>query len=506
MLRRFVSNAADSLREKDAPFNAFVSFENSLNLTNNGKGPLNEYSIGIKDNICTSGLPTTCASVMLQDFRSPFDATVVKLLKNAGAQISGKTNCDEFGMGSLNIHSLHGPVINPFRVDSRRAAGGSSGGSSAAVAAGLCDAALGTDTGGSIRLPASYCGVVGLKPSYGLVSRYGVVSYADSLDTVGVLAQDVERVEKVFECINKRDCNDPTSVDERLREKANLLATKSIQRWSGESLKGLRIGIPQEYFPSELTSSSYHILASIRHLLSQLRSLGVSIVPVSLPSTAYALSAYYVIASAEGSSCLSRYDGIQYGLRVPPSPESNFTSTSRTYSPSRTQGFGREVRKRILLGTYALSADAFDNYFLQAQRVRKMVRDDFDDVFSIPNVLYSKLSFEEKDANDHGEDGVDILIHPSAIRTAPRLDDVLDISCDRDTLQDYVQDVLTVPASLSGLPAMSVPMRPDTGLNQPRDNQQSDENWPIGVSIVGQWGTDELVLKVGRVIERLSRR
>ncbi|GAW05765.1 amidase signature enzyme [Lentinula edodes] len=336
------------------------------------------------------------------------------LLKEAGARIAGKTNCDEFGMGSLNIHSIHGPVINPFDVDSRRAAGGSSGGSAAAVAAGLCDAALGTDTGGSIRLPASYCGVVGLKPSYGLLSRHGVVSYADSLDTVGVLAQNVQKVKKVFGSINKRDFNDPTSC---------------------------------------------------------------------------------------------RREQLSKPLRWDP-----------TYAHSRSQGFGSEVKKRILLGTYALGADAFDNYFLQAQRVRQMVRNDFDHVFSIPNVLYTENSSKE-DLAEPGVNGVDVLIHPSAIRTAPRLDDVLDTSRERDTLQDYVQDVLTVPASLSGLPALSVPMQnrsksvafslptyTDGGfLQEARTDEDGDAGWPIGVSIVGQWGTDELVLRVGQVIERLSR-
>ncbi|KAJ4482178.1 amidase signature enzyme [Lentinula aciculospora] len=512
MLRRFASNAAASLRSKDASFNAFVSFTDSPKTEN---GPLNEISIALKDNICTSGLPTTCGSAMLQDFRSPFDATVVKLLKEAGAQIVGKTNCDEFGMGSLNIHSIHGPVINPFRNDSRRAAGGSSGGSAAAVAAGLCDAALGTDTGGSIRLPASYCGVVGFKPSYGLVSRYGVVSYADSLDTVGVLAQDVQKVQKVFQYINKRDHNDPTSVGVRYREKGRVLAMESVQRWDGESLKGLRVGIPQEYFPSELTSTSSCILSSIRRLLVQLRSLGAFIVPVSLPSTEYALSAYYVIASAEGSSCLSRYDGIQYGLRVPPPPGFDLTSTSKIYAHTRSQGFGREVRKRILLGTYALSADAFDNFFLQAQRVRQIVRNDFDRVFSIENVLYSEMTSEESKVEGPGVDGVDVLIHPSTIRTAPHLDNVSDASRERDTIQDYVQDVLTVPASLSGLPALSVPMQTSSSLTpsppgkgyqeQAGGEDKNRDGWPIGVSIVGQWGTDELVLRVGQVVERLNQ-
>jgi aspartyl-tRNA(Asn)/glutamyl-tRNA(Gln) amidotransferase subunit A len=343
-----------------------------------------------------------------------------------------------------------------------------------------------------------------------------VVSYADSLDTVGVLAQDVSQVEKVFKHINKHDLNDPTSADERSRRMARDLAREKLRKWDYGNLRGLRIGIPQEYFPSELSSPSNPIISSIRRVLSFLHSLGATILPVSLPSTQYALSAYYVIASAEGSSCLSRYDGIQYGMRVEPPPGSDLTLTSKIYAHTRSLGFGREVQKRILLGTYALSADAFDNYFLQAQRVRQMVRDDFDRVFSIPNVLASEamnsLSGDSVPKQDTVEDirtdGVDVLIHPSAIRTAPLLDDVLDYSKERDILQDYVQDVLTVPASLAGLPAVGVPVRsaqsmPEGGV---QDAEKGDGNgWPIGVSIVGQWGSDELVLKVGRVVEQFSR-
>ncbi|KAF5392795.1 hypothetical protein D9757_000892 [Collybiopsis confluens] len=500
LLRRFASNVS-ALRAKDVSINAFVAFNDSESVSSNG--PLNGCTIAVKDNICTSHLPTTASSAILKDFHSPFDATVVQILTKNGAEIIGKTNCDEFGMGSLNIHSVHGPVVNPFNVEERRAAGGSSGGSAAAVAAGLCHAALGTDTGGSIRLPASYCGVVGLKPSYGLVSRHGIISYADSLDTVGVLAKDVSTVENVFGHINKHDYRDPTSIDERVRERARNLSLEqyeSNRHSNTQDLKGLRIGVPQEYFPSELSSNP--IISSIRNILSLLRSRGATVLPVSLPSTKYALSAYYVIASAEGSSCLSRYDGIEYGLRVkPPGEENNIDTSAKIYAHTRSHGFGREVRKRILLGTYALSADAFDNYFLQAQRVRQMVRDDFDSVFFVSNILASSSTTPKSRKTD----GVDVLIHPSAIRTAPRLPIADDAgepeSASRDTLQDYVQDVLTVPASLAGLPALSVPV-PQAVRNQ---NVEKGDGWPIGVSVVGQWGSDELVLKVGRIIEEMER-
>ncbi|KAE9406406.1 amidase signature enzyme [Gymnopus androsaceus JB14] len=437
--------------------------------------PLKECTIAVKDNICTKKMKTSCGSAMLRDFTSPFDATVVKLLSDAGATITGKTNCDEFGMGSMNVHSVHGPVVNPFNF---------SGGSAAAVAAGMCHVALGTDTGGSIRLPASYCGTAGLKPSYGLISRYGVVSYADSLDTVGLLAKDIAQIEPAFQSLNKYDHNDPTSVDEKTRERARDVSQRL-----------------EEYFPSELYASSS--ILSLTIIFSPcLHSLGATILPVSLPSTKYALSAYYVIASAEASSNLARYDGVRYGLRVPPSPGSDLTSTAKIYANTRSQGFGREVRKRMLLGTYALSADAFDNYFLQAQRVRQMVQNDFDRVFRVENVLYSTVSQDEShpisltSSSEAAAGAVDVLIHPSAIQTAPLL---------KRYLIDYVQDVLTVPASLAGLPALSVPMKPIPEHSEQEGGDGDGDGWPIGISIVGQWGTDELVLKVGRVVERLGK-
>ncbi|KZT20966.1 amidase signature enzyme [Neolentinus lepideus HHB14362 ss-1] len=445
-----------------------------------GGGHLSGTKVAIKDNICTKDMPTTCSSEMLRNFTPPFDATVVTLLHNSGAQIIGKTNCDEFGMGSLNIHSIHGPVVNPWKSfspdDRPRSAGGSSGGSAAAVAAGLCDVSLGTDTGGSVRLPASYCGIVGLKPSYGLLSRWGVVSYSDSLDCVGVLARTVDDVQKVFMTLNHHDLKDPTSLPSSVRAKAsNMLSVQTFSRWDGDSssLSGLRIGIPQEYFPTEMQPSVLH---PIRSLLKELRGLGATLVPVSLPSTSYALSAYYVIASAEASSNLARFTGVEYGTYVDPPPGADRTKAAHVYAYSRSKGFGREARKRILLGTYALSADAFDNYFLQAQRIRKLVKCDFDDIFAVPNVL---SSFQSQATS---QPKVDVLIHPSAIRTAPPLELV------SDSLDAYVQDALTVPASLAGLPALSVPAG------------TADDGWPVGMSVVGQWGCDDLVIRVGEVV------
>ncbi|EIW59854.1 amidase signature enzyme [Trametes versicolor FP-101664 SS1] len=445
-------------------------------------------SIAVKDNICTKYYPTTCSSRMLKDCESPFDATVVSLLSDNGAGIMGKANCDEFGMGSLNVHSVHGPVINPFGLRKGqaelRSAGGSSGGSAAAVAAGLCDAALGTDTGGSVRLPASYCGVVGLKPSYGIVSRWGVVSFADSLDCVGVLARDVSTVRRVHNPIATYDARDPTAASPKIRGRAAQMCADRLEAFKDGDYTGLRIGIPQEYFPSELQTS---VVDSLKRVLDKLQARGATLVPISLPSTQYALSAYYVISSAEASSNLARYDGIEYGFRASLPPGTDMTKTANVYAETRSQGFGKEVQRRILLGAYALSADAFENYFLKAQRVRNLIKADFDRVFSLPNALRSASS---QTAPPDGQ-GVDVIIHPSAIQTAPPLpDNTADSSSDLSSLDAYVQDVLTVPASLAGLPALSVPAG------------QGSDGWPIGVSIVGQWGAEEMVLRVGEAIEK----
>lgn len=470
--------------------NALVSFP-TKNHNPNPHGPLSHLTVAVKDNICTTHLPTTCSSSMLRHFTSPFDATAVELLKVTGANIIGKANCDEFGMGSLNVNSIHGPVVNPYHSPNekhipraerqKRSAGGSSGGSAAAVAAGLCDAALGTDTGGSVRLPASYCGVMGLKPSYGLISRWGVVSFADSLDCVGVFGKSMDTVKTVYDSISSYDPKDPTAATPHTRERAKTSAESLLSTLDANSsdpdLSSLRIGIPQEYFPSELNTT---IVTAVRKVLERLSSLGAQLIPVSLPSTPYALSAYYVIASAEASSNLARYDGVQYGTRSPLLPGVDKSKPGNVYAHTRSAGFGVEVQKRILLGTYALTADAFDNYFLQAQRVRQQIKTDFNSAFRVPNAQLSNPS--------PNPDGVDILLHPSAIRSAPRLN-----SDAVSGLGPYLQDVMTVPASLAGLPVVSVP----AGL--------AADGWPVGVSVVGQWGSDELVMCVGKVIERTSK-
>ncbi|TFY76075.1 hypothetical protein EWM64_g7937 [Hericium alpestre] len=498
-----------AIRAKNESVNALVSIASSSMDIHSSEGGLKDMTIAIKDNICTSQMPTTCSSAMLREFTSPYDATVVELLESAGSTVVGKTNCDEFGMGSLNVHSVHGPVVNPFQSKSassdtpwesreRRSAGGSSGGSAAAVAAGMCDAALATDTGGSTRLPASYCGVVGLKPSYGMISRWGVVSFADSLDCVGVIGSNVEVTQRVYDTLAVYDSKDPSAARPEIRQKAHALSEEHIGSWasSSTSLTGLRIGVPQEYFPNAVSPA---VVKPLRRTLRSLKQRGATIVPVSLPNTRFALSAYYVLASAEASSNLARYDGVQYGLHVRPPSSTPAHTPALTYAHTRSQGFGPEVKKRILLGTYALTADAFDNYFLQAQRVRKLIRQDFNRVFLVRNPLSAPshpppLSLPSSPA-ESDPSGVHVLLHPSAIRTAPLLP--TDSGADQsETLDTYVQDVLTVPASLAGVPALSVPV--------PVDETEGD-GWPVGVSVVGQWGSEAMVLRVGNAIEDAAR-
>ncbi|KAI0295402.1 amidase signature domain-containing protein [Multifurca ochricompacta] len=427
-------------------------------------------TVAVKDNICTKDMPTTCSSAMLRNFKSPFDATVVRLLNNSGATIVGKANCDEFGMGSLNVHSVHGPVINPFQHPSssvkweereRRSAGGSSGGSGAAVAAAcVMRNALATDTGGSVRLPASYCGIVGLKPSYGLISRWGVVSFADSLDCVGIIGRDAACTSKLFDILSVFDERDPTAARPTTREKARELCSEHMAEWvssDATDLTNLRIGIPQEYFPTSLDKS---IVSSFRRVVRALKHRGATVLPVSLPNTSYALSAYYVISSAEASSNLARYDGVQYGLHVPLPPG---------------------VKRRILLGTYALTADAFDNYFLQAQHLRQCIREDFMRVFRVPNPLARmKTAITTATTTPHDPAGVHVLLHLSAVRTAPLLD-----SDEQDGLHP----------SLAGLPALSVPIAAGA----------EGDGWPLGVTVVGQWGCEKMVLAVGASIEGVKR-
>ncbi|KAK2760036.1 Trimeric GatFAB AmidoTransferase(AdT) complex subunit [Arachnomyces sp. PD_36] len=432
--------------------------------------------VAIKDNICTRELPTTCASGILNKYTSPYNATVVDTLENAGAVVGGKTNLDEFGMGSHSTHSYFEPVKNAVgNSKDDISAGGSSGGSAVAVATGQCYAALGTDTGGSVRLPAAYTGTVGFKPSYGLISRWGVVAYANSLDTVGVIGQTTSTVKDVFNVLNHYDRRDPTNIPQESRSRI----LKKVKDAASRRRKQLRIGVPSEYNIHELTPS---VRDAWRNTLEYLRKQGHSIHPVSLPATKQALSAYYVLAPAEASSNLAKYDGVRYGTR----PEQPDNSGGYLYANTRGTGFGVEVKRRILLGAFSLSADAIENYFIQAQKVRRLVQRDFDRVLSLSNPL-SHGEGVEKSSN-----GVDVLVCPTAPSPPPTL-----ASLESGSAVDaYMNDVFTVPASLAGLPALSVPVA--TG------DKNVAGGGPVGVQVIGQYGDDDLVLDVGKIIEGMD--
>lgn len=383
-------------------------------------------------------------------------------------------------MGSHSQNSATGPLLSPFtRNGEPLSPGGSSGGSAVAVATREAWAALSTDTGGSVRLPAAYCGVVGFKPSYGLLSRWGVIQYANSLDTVGVLAARVKDAGDVFRALNVHDGNDPTSLAAQVRQRMSMQGRPD--------LKKLRIGVPQEYNIDELAPA---VRETWTRTLSSLQDAGHTIAPVSLPSTHQALSAYYVLTPAEASSNLAKYDGVRYGQRAAGSdatPEENLPLYART----RGEGFGDEVKRRILLGAYALSSEAIDNYFIQAQKVRRMVQQDFDRVFAAQNPL---LDGEEAD----GDGGVDVLLTP----TAPTLPPTLTELKKQTPVESYMLDVFTVPASLAGLPALSLPVPLS---EQARGDQDEHDVQSVGMQLIGQFGSDEAVLEVGKVVEDISR-
>ncbi|KAL8804769.1 MAG: hypothetical protein Q9182_002361 [Xanthomendoza sp. 2 TL-2023] len=441
------------------------------------------HLIAIKDNICTSDQPTTCASAMLQGFISPFSATVVEKLKAAGVVIAGKTNLDEFGMGSHSINSVHGPVISS--TEDRRSVGGSSGGSALAVATEQCFAALGTDTGGSVRLPAAWTGTVGFKPSYGMVSRWGVVAYANSLDTVGVIARNVEEAKQVYDIIKGHDPRDPSSLSALTHSRIEARLASRPEKQS------FRIGVPKEYLLAELHPSIHTHWSTA---LGCLRRKGHSIHLISLPTTKAALSAYYVLAPAEASSNLAKYDGVRYGNKA----SIDRDQSNVLFSHTRGQNLGAEVRRRILLGSYTLSSTAIDNYFIRAQKVRRMVQDDFNRVFALPHPLLphpatsppSSSSIESPPTETQNE-GVDIILTPTSLNLPPLLSSFQEDITDNNPTKQFQEDIYTVPASLAGLPAISVPV-PVAGNN----------DWQhVGLQLVGQYGDDTRVLKAAGALE-----
>ncbi len=405
--------------------------------------PLAGVPIAIKDVISTRGVRTTCGSKILENYIPPYDATAVERLEAAGAVILGKTNCDEFAMGSSNENSAYGPVRNPEAPD--RVPGGSSGGSAAAVAAGLAVVALGTDTGGSIRQPGSLCGIPAMMPSYGRISRYGLIAFASSLDRIGPFATKVLDVATVMQVIAGRDANDSTST---------TAAVPDYEADLGKSVKGLRIGIPKEYFGAGMDSD---VRTKIESGIELFRKLGCEIREIHMPHTDYAIAVYYIIATAEASSNLARYDGVRYGLRV------DGDSLLSMYRKTRGAGFGAEVKRRIVLGTYVLSAGYYDAYYLKAQKVRSLIAQDFRDAFT----------------------KVDAIVTPTSPVPAFKLGERTD-----DPLQMYLADIYTVTGSLAGVPGISVPCGKICG------------KLPVGLQIFGPPFGEGRVLQLAHAFEQ----
>ncbi len=408
--------------------------------------PIAGVPLGIKDVICVNGTRTTCGSRILENFIPPYDAHVTERLKEAGGILVGKTNMDEFAMGSSTENSAFGPSRNPWDTD--RVPGGSSGGSAAAVAAGLCAGALGTDTGGSIRQPASFCGVVGLKPTYGRVSRFGLVAFASSLDQIGPITRDVEDAAIMLQVTAGYDRRDSTSVN---------LPVPDYRAALGEPIQGLRLGIPKEYF---IEGTAPEVDTAVRKAIETCRELGAELVEVSLPHTEYGIAAYYIIAPAEASSNLARYDGVKYGLRAGGSKD-----LIEMYRRTRSQGFGAEVKRRIMLGTYVLSAGYYDAYYRKASQVRTLIRQDFLDAFQKCDALLAPVS------------------PVAAFKIGEKSD---------DPLQMYLSDVFTLPASLAGVPGISVPC----GF--------TPDNLPVGLQILGPHFQEDLVLRIAHQFEQAT--
>jgi aspartyl-tRNA(Asn)/glutamyl-tRNA(Gln) amidotransferase subunit A len=436
-LRIFVSLRADAALREAAECDA-------RRRTSGARSALDGVPIALKDNIAQAGEPCGCASRILDGYVSPYDATVVARLRAAGAIVVGRTNMDEFAMGSSTEHSCHGPTRNPW--DPARSPGGSSGGSAAAVAAGIVPLAFGSDTGGSIRQPASFTGITGLKPTYGRVSRYGLVAFASSLDQIGPLALTAADCAAALDAISGRDACDSTSLADPPTRTAEAL---------GGDVAGMTIGLPREYLEGE--GCDPEVARAALDGARELEKAGAKLRPVSLPHTPLAVSTYYLICTAEASSNLARFDGVRYGRRAPGAAD-----LTEMYERSRSEGFGREVKRRILLGTYVLSAGYYDAYYRKAQQVRALLRRDFEEAFA----------------------QCDALVTPTAPETAFALGERT-----ADPLKMYLSDVFTVSVNLAGVPAISVPCGFARGL-------------PIGLQLIGRPGDDETVLRVADAYQR----
>ena len=404
--------------------------------------PLLGIPLAHKDIFCTNGVTTTCGSRMLHNFIAPYDATVVGKLNDAGVVMLGKTNMDEFAMGSSNETSFFGPVRNPW--DTNRVPGGSSGGSAAAVAADLCTMATGTDTGGSIRQPAAFCGITGFKPSYGRVSRWGMIAFASSLDQAGPLTKSAEDAALMTNVMAGLDKKDSTSIDKPVEDYTATL---------NDSLEGLKIGIPKQHFAEGLTAD---VEKGIQEALCEYEKLGASITEVDLPNNHLSVSAYYVVAPAEASANLSRYDGVRYGYRC-----ANPADLEDMYNRTRSEGFGEEVKRRILVGTYALSAGYYDAYYRKAQKIRRLIKNDFVETFK----------------------EVDVIIGPTSPHTA------FELGTKTDPVTMYLEDIYTIAVNLAGLPAISIPAGIANGL-------------PLGMQIVGRDFGEAQILNVAHQFQQ----
>ena len=401
--------------------------------------------LSIKDLICTKGIKTTCASKMLHNYIPTYNATVYERLLEQNIVTLGKNNMDEFAMGSSNETSYFGPVRNPH--DFERVPGGSSGGSAAAVAANLCAGSLGSDTGGSIRQPASFCGVVGLKPTYGRVSRFGLVAFASSLDQIGPIAKNVEDCAILLQAISGYDEKDSTSV--------NIEVPDYLKNLKNDCLKGLKIGVPKEYF---IEGINEEVKNCIENTLKILEKEGAEIIEISLPHTDYAVATYYIIAPAEASSNLARYDGVKFGFRA-----EKYEDLLDMYKKTRAEGFGDEVKRRIMIGTYALSSGYYDAYYLKAAKVRNLIKQDFVNAFS----------------------KVDVIMCPVAPTTAFKIGEKID-----NPLEMYLNDIFTIPVNLAGLPGLSMPAGKDSN------------NMPIGLQIIGNYFQEDKLLNVAYNVEK----
>lgn len=450
-----LTDLAEKITAQDHAIQAYVSHDLTNALETASLScldlPLGGIPIALKDNLNASGQPCSCGSKFLaKNYISPYNSTVVQKLIDAGAIPFGRTNMDEFAMGSATENSAFHLTRNPH--DHARIPGGSSGGSAAAVAAGTAFAALGSDTGGSIRQPASHCGVVGLKPTYGRVSRHGLVAFASSLDQVGPITRTVEDAALILGCIAGHDPMDTTSLDEPVPDYlANL----------EKGVSGIRLGVPAEYFGHGIDPG---VARNVRECIESLRDLGAEIIPVSLPHTSHAVAAYYVIAPAEASSNLSRFDGIRYGDRAPHAQD-----IADLYQQSRESGFGPEVKRRIILGTYVLSSGYYDAYYSRAQQVRKLIARDFD------------LAFQK----------VDAILSPVSPIPARRIG-----ACSEDPLQDYLADIFTIAPNLAGIPAISVPCGTTAYDGAP--------SLPVGIQILAPRLGEEILLQVARAAEVVS--